>query len=303
MKLKPVPADTVVLTPTEKEAKELLSILYENGYEWHNGDNLSRYIYYDNAYEISRKRVINISNPQPGAITLAEFKERFLIEEDKPQPKFKVGDKVRVLYSRDHQGKISMIESVIQTTTGISPYCYALSGILGTFFEICLAPYTGPETKPTEDMETKDETKELNLCQLLKGREGEAFYSPQHGWVELVEVDQQLHPNTVATTIPGARDLAYYLPSGKYLKSDSSACVGLFPTRALYEQYPLDARKAWQEEQKRHKVHVFINGLSTPDVEFDKVISFHTPADRDKAISEFKAIIEKYSKQWKFNTK
>lgn len=37
MKLKQIPSNTVVHTPTEEEAKELLAILHENGYRWCGG--------------------------------------------------------------------------------------------------------------------------------------------------------------------------------------------------------------------------------------------------------------------------
>jgi preprotein translocase subunit YajC len=325
MKLKPIPQNTVVHTPTEEEAKELLAILHENGYKWCTGEDLSVVSHIAGKEAIG----INLYNEEKGTIigflyvetaqreyfpilTLAEFKERYC-EEEKPQPKFKVGDRVVTtagnhLYGHGWEGVITEIDddkAVIEIG-------------LNNTFEVDLydlEPYTEPEAKPTEDMETKEnrnlsqdvakcdkmEDKELNFVELLKGHEGEAFYSPQYGWVELVAGNPALYPNTIATTIPGTSGLAYYLPNGKYLKSDSSACVGLFPSRALYEQYPLDPYAAWmkwQEEQKTYEIKITIdyceNFMGVVD---DINLIFRTPADRDKCLSEIKAIIEKYSKK------
>ena len=75
-----------------------------------------------------------------------------------------------------------------------------------------LEPYTEPGTKPTEDMETKELNrcekcrantqqcmdapcqnypieKDLNLCELLKGHEGETFWSPMFGDIKFSRID------------------------------------------------------------------------------------------------------------------
>lgn len=110
MKLKPIPSNTVVHTPTEAEARELLAILHENGYICNNGAPLSYDELPSEYYNVNttwcnmgEKRVCG-SNPidkRNGAIlTLAGFKDKYVLNEDnlaksdeeKPHSKFKVGD-------------------------------------------------------------------------------------------------------------------------------------------------------------------------------------------------------------------
>lgn len=201
---------------------------------------------------------------------------------ENPKPQFKLGDKVKVLYSPDHQGKISVVESVIRSTTDISPYCYALSGILGTFLEKCLEPYTEPETKE-KTMETKD----LNLCELLKV--DDKVYSPIFGESYITEMSND--------RIAIRNQHCAYLSNGKY---ESGGEVMLYPSRTLYEQYPLDAYAAWmkwQEEQLvLNRIFIAVND-ALYDPMIDAELYFRTPADRDKCIEEIKAIINKHSKE------
>lgn len=148
-------------------------------------------------------------------------------------------------------------------------------------------------------METKDEakeakggTKELNLCELL--HEGDTVYSLVDGIgkVELLDEDGFRLNNWC------------FRNDGTFAGSDSSTAKCLiFPSRTLYEQYPLDPYTAWMkwlEEQKKHWVSITAR-IDDLECESDTAIDtnkiyFRTSADRDKCIFEIKAIISKYSK-------
>lgn len=218
---------------------------------------------------------------------------------ENPKPQFKLGDKVKVLYSPDHQGKISVVESVIRSTSDISPYCYALSGILGTFFEKCLESYTEPETKD----DTK-ETKELNLCELFDNGDllCSLFYSPAFGKVSFEENRASEGEIEIETKTEG---VIFVLDQYGRIANEDGVCI-LFPSRALYEQYPLDPYTAWmkwQEEQKKFgldiKIETYFEGkYGWEDCDDDvSCLHFRTPADRDKCIKEINTIIEKYSEK------
>lgn len=298
MRLKPIPTNTVVHTPTEAEAKELLSILHENGYKWCGGSSLiedsewdgyqewtcywiSSYVEIDNIHECSGGKIKPIS--------LAEFK-RLYYEEEQPQPKFKVDDWVI------HNHKNCEVGQIVKYFPD-KKYCYSVrfGNEYHNMAEHQLLPYPEPETKD-EAMETKDETKELNLCELLKGHEGETFYSPIFGERKFVGIEEGMdYPISFG-------EAEYYDFGIDGCWSDGGLPV-LFPSRALYEQYPLDPYAAWmkwQEEQKKHWVSVtaWIDDLeceSDTAIDTDKIY-FRTTADRDKCIEEIKAIINKYSK-------
>ena len=96
----------------------------------------------------------------------------------------------------------------------------------------------------------------------------------------------------------------------------------LFPSRALYEQYPLDPYTAWmiwkEEQKKEYGLGVVLQNMNPKNCEVIKghTLLFHSPADRDKCIEvidaflsqiqqsksvaslceEIKLIIDKYSK-------
>ena len=89
---------------------------------------------------------------------------------------------------------------------------------------------------------------ELHFCKLLKGHEGEIFYSPCFGEVKL----EVIHT-------PEVSDTSYYIlvrpktiTIGRELIHDdgslnkSGVCM-LYPSRSLYEKYPLDPYSAWKE--------------------------------------------------------
>lgn len=258
MKLKPIPKNTVVHTPTEEEVRELFAILHENGWISTGSEN---YVI-KNAEGIQINSDINWSwwgkiekarKANRTILTLAEFKEKY-VEEEKPQPKFKVED---------------LEESDLEL-------------------------YTEPETKPTEDMgENKEINKELNLCELLEGHEGETLFSLAHGDVKLDHVSPTIDSCIVIKKRDG--DIERFYRNGRWLRD---GIVMLFPSRALYEQYPLEPYKAWmvwREEQER-SIHIKVVKVESGYTEIYQNLYFRTPSDRDKCIKEINAVIEKYQK-------
>ncbi len=307
MKLKEIPQNTAVHTPTKDEAEELLALLHENGHICNNGAPLTYHNLTAEYYNINttwcnmgEKRVCR-SNPinkkSDAILTLAEFKKRYC-EEEKPQPKFEIGDWVI------HNHKNRELGQIVAYYPD-EKFCYAVR--FGKEFhnmaEHQLLPYTEPETKPTEDMETKEkesgekgnnsENSQLDLCELLQGHEGETFFSLAHGDVKLDHVSPTIDSCIVVKK--GNGDIEHFYRNGRWLRD---GIVMLFPSRALYEQYPLDAYTAWmkwQEEQEKKHYQDYSNRVGREIVRplLDKIL----PADRDKCIEEIKAIIEIYSKE------
>lgn len=303
LRLLPIPTNIVVHTPTEAEAKELLAILHENGYKWGDGDSLKSNLSesdFEFTYILTPYPTVFKTPYRTGAMPFAEFKERYVdfddtftddckspVKDEQPQPKFKVGDKVRFEYSKDFYSRMCEIKD-IRTENGIAEYQIGSVWAKEPFLE----PYTEAETK-----EETMETKELNLCELLAGREKETFYSPYIGTCHIIiPKGESSHPLRLQKD-----DGTYVLLPVNGQESDGH-CM-LYPSRALYEQYPLDPYTAWmkwQEEQTQYKVNLMLD--AKPECPFSSEadsyeFAFPTSADRDKFISEIKAIIEKYSKK------
>ncbi|MDE7442147.1 MAG: hypothetical protein K2M69_08280 [Muribaculaceae bacterium] len=108
----------------------------------------------------------------------------------------------------------------------------------------------------SEDQELKDnmEEKELNLVELLRGCEGEEFYSIVYGNVTLEVIhspevdDLKYYLLTRPNSCRIGRDLVY--PNGKV---DANGAILLYPSKELYEKYPLDAYAAWMEWKEARK--------------------------------------------------
>ena len=292
MKLKEIPKNIAVRTPTEAEAKELLAILHEGGYKWLFGEKslVEQTIWnrYEDAtgYFIEDERVSygdmtdRVSIEDYPIITLVEFKERYC-EEEKPQPKFIKGQRV---YCRPYGYPFVIADGIIYDNN--EPHYYSENG--GCYKESILEPYTEPETKMTEDMETK----ELNLAELLKGHEGEEFFLTTMGTVIFHGVSEQsiqFKPNKTAKDT--------YLLSSTGKMRDNGVILA-YPSRVLYEQYPLEPYTAWMKWKEEQQVRNLRIILTAPDFERNYVkMNFRTPADRDKCLEEIKAIIEKYNKK------
>ena len=292
MKLKEIPQNIAVRTPTEAEAKELLAILHEGGYKWLFGEKslVEQTIWnrYEDAtgYFIEDERVSygdmtdRVSIEDYPIITLVEFKERYC-EEEKPQPKFIKGQRV---YCRPYGYPFVIADGIIYDNN--EPHYYSENG--GCYKESILEPYTEPETKMTEDMETK----ELNLAELLKGHEGEEFFLTTMGTVIFHGVSEQsiqFKPNKTAKDT--------YLLSSTGKMRDNGVILA-YPSRVLYEQYPLEPYTAWMKWKEEQQVRNLRIILTAPDFERNYVkMNFRTPADRDKCLEEIKAIIEQYNKK------
>lgn len=300
LRLRRIPSNTVVHTPTAEEATELLAILHENGYICNNGAPLSYDELPSEYYNVNttwcnmgEKRVC-CSNPidkRNGAIlTLAEFKQKYVLNEDnfaksdeeKPQPKFKVGD-IAIFPGVDIPLPIHDI------VNGVAVSWWDDGKIRSAALIEDLEPYPEPETKTTEDMETK----ELNLCELL--HEGDTVYSLIDGESKVEELYEGYFD------VNGWR----FRYDGTFNGSDKSKAKCLiFPSRALYEQYPLDPLKAWsvwQKEQNKYVLQFNYRTFTAKEINSEtqypsETAVFRTPADRDKCIEEIKATIEKYSK-------
>ena len=315
MKLKTIPDNIVVHTPTEKEAKELLGFLHENGYSItttiremkmvnsYKDEDICFFIDDENWGHCTRewceKKGYTI-------LTLAEFKKKYVdtctddcsstVQVEKSQPKFSEGDLV-MFPKMDRPLRIHTI------VDGVAMSWWDDGGIRATAGLDYLQPYTEPETKEKEQGEkgNNSENSQLNLCELLKGHEGELFYSLIHGTIVLSKIDNTVpYPLYFKIKDRGA----VYSAHGHYDNLyEKDATVVLYPSRTPYEQYPLDPLKAWQkwkEEQKKpficiHWGEADCNGDEEED--YTGNTYFRTTASRDKAIEEIKAIIEKYSKK------
>ena len=83
------------------------------------------------------------------------------------------------------------------------------------------------------------ETKELNLCEILKGHKGETFYSPIYGNIIFNRIIE--NGNLLFSYVDVEEDCCVFLPNGKY---HSNGEVSIFPSK--------DQRNwnKWIEEQK-----------------------------------------------------
>lgn len=153
---------------------------------------------------------------------------------------------------------------------------------------------------------------ELDLAQLLKGHEGESIFLTTMGEVLVEKVSEEHLFFRLRATEPGWRLNA----TGKMNENGE---VIAYPSRALYEQYPLDPYTAWmvwQEEQKKYPLRFACHRIGEEALTEFGDVYFRNRVDREQAIEvidaflkqvqqskcvaslceEIKAIIEKYSK-------
>lgn len=111
-------------------------------------------------------------------------------------------------------------------------------------------PISDPDIDYDEVMQKriKDmEEKELNLCELLKGCEGEEFYSNAYGEVTFVDfIKHSIHGDLIYIKWHEYEEYycdAYLFPNGR--ESSKGMCI-LWPSKELYQKYPLDPKKAWK---------------------------------------------------------
>ncbi|MDE7180072.1 MAG: hypothetical protein K2N88_02605 [Muribaculaceae bacterium] len=159
----------------------------------------------------------------------------------KPGPKFSKGEIVRVT-SYDKLGVVGRIIKVDEEDDG---FMYTLEGVVDwRFAEKNLEPYT-EENKGTM------EEKELNLIEILKDcPKGEMFFSLIAGNVTFQGVDSHWEQEVWKPIRCTGGD---YNSDGTYTDpSDKGVCC-LYPSRTLYEKYPLDPYSAWMEWKEARK--------------------------------------------------
>lgn len=153
------------------------------------------------------------------------------------------------------------------------------------------------------------EEKELDLCDILKGHEGEEFFSPIIGDCKLRNMTNEYiymtHLNNLSYCfhIDGRRE-------------NSGLCV-LYPSRESYLKYPLDAKKAWMEwlEEQKPKSwraedgeeYWFFDRTYTPqsttdeytledELKYDSGNYFKTPELCQQAAEAVEATLEQFHK-------
>ena len=219
---------------------------------------------------------------------------------EQPQPKFKVGDKVYKTSGHDRLDEYTVKKVYMDKRGG---YVYDLKGLIGLIgiigveeSNLCHTnqnPYTKLEPKGKESGEKGNNSENsLNLCEILRGHEGEKFFSPCYGNVTLSE----LRSDKIIITADVNGKKHTLRPDGTHISGSVMSCVNLLPSVGLYQQYPLDAAKAWSEWQKEQKKYALDVNLRTYDSsDFGELLHFRTSSDRDKCIEEIKSVIEKYS--------
>lgn len=177
-----------------------------------------------------------------------------------PNYKFGIGDKVKFRNSKikivrrrfaspyDNEAHYS-----VETLDGQSPI---------NVVESDLEPYTEEKTMeevkdypPYLDRPKTVVSNDLNLCELLKGCEREEFYLLDCGNAILDGVQTN---NSRGDSITFLSLHSTNFDSGTIIinpngKRTVHGSVILYPSRALYEKYPLDARAAWMEWKESRK--------------------------------------------------
>ncbi len=106
------------------------------------------------------------------------------------------------------------------------------------------------------ETENKYEENKLDLYDIIyKTKKIDTyFYSPVFGDVSIVRSIP--HEKEMVVSDGG---MEYSLTPWGNLVGHNKGCCILFPSRELYEQYPLDARKAWQiwadEQKPKYNLH------------------------------------------------
>ena len=158
-------------------------------------------------------------------------------KDKQPKPKFEIGQLVRCLEDWVQGDPLKIINYDAEDNT------YLLDGLTGFWLEESqLEPYT------EENKETMEE-KELNLCELLKGCEKHKFYSPMLGDAFIVQI-RETSIHIVPCDEEHSEWFLFIDKCGIWTKGGQ--CI-LYPSRALYEKYPLDAYSAWMEWKESRK--------------------------------------------------
>ena len=164
------------------------------------------------------------SNPMTAHVTIPEHSELTI----------KKGDKVKIL-----GGNPAYIGEIVDVVhAGANQITVKLpNGTISTYVYKNVEPYTAPTDKAEE--------KKLDLTKVLRGHENLGFFSPYHGDIKLVRINDGELIFSDAT----ANKTFSVTNKGTW----GSCFCTIFPSKELYEQYPLDpvtAWKIWADEQK-----------------------------------------------------
>lgn len=140
---------------------------------------------------------------------------------------------------------------------------------------------------------------ELDLTFLLKGYKGIKFFSTLFGDTEIIEV----YPNDCIDVCPyGCHDeVATIFINGNFGKDGQ--CV-LYPSRALYEKYPLDGFKAWAEWAQERKpkyefsgcMYIYKDGETVLEEDLSE-LTFDSSEEAQQAAEEVRKCLENLHKR------
>ena len=150
-----------------------------------------------------------------------------------------------------------------------------------------LEPYTEENTEPMGD-------KTLNLCEQLAYQDLSGAYSPIYGEVKVTDIACDC---LVITPIQSSDNNIELFPDGRFSKNGD--CL-LFPSRALYEKYPLDAYSAWMEWEKSSKSkvelrvsYVIKRGCLNGCGDFEPLV-FHSDEEAKQAADGIREYLKKF---------
>lgn len=206
------------------------------------------------------------------------------------EPKFKVGDKVRVIDIEEYADEITEIIAVDKSDP-IAPYKLDLLDDEGCGIWCdgnAIEPYTEPEIK--EDMEEK----EMNLSKLLKGCEGETVFLVDEGEKIIDTVtDEEIifrDKNTIG--------IIHF--EGESLLIQPTGFAYAYPSKEAFLAHPLEARKAWNEwaEERKPKVKLrvsyeIIEGCLHGSSSFP-TLEFHTEEEAQQAAEAVRECLAKF---------
>ncbi len=184
------------------------------------------------------------------------------------KPKFNKGDEVVIIYGK-HKGFRGIIQEYSEdddtwaviingydypinyAAEWIEPYAEENENKQKKTKELSLSDKQLTENQESivSNGETKNETKELNLCELLKRCRGEEFYSHSYGVVILDEITFDCLPIHIRPKSYTIGRKALY-PNGAISKY---GLTDLYPSEESMKKYPLDAYSAWMEWKELRK--------------------------------------------------
>lgn len=197
------------------------------------------------------------------------------VPRSKVQEKWKRAYEQEAKYSRAQDSPVARLELY---------YNRGILSILDTLFGSKCLPdahednFTSIEPKPAKPKFNIKNNKEMNLCEILKGHEGETFYSPCYGYITL----EIIKPNCYFSLFFVGNNSEYkFTKHGKISTSNDADCV-LFPSKD---------QRDWNKWVEEHKVPKTWNELVTTNKANSHCI--HTLNDTYLSSSKSKRIIEK----------